>query len=131
MGILNFVKFYSFPHSFCSVYMCILVCPLQHYESGVLVLLLRLAKELYFRNSEEIIAILDLLNRLVSFNTVIYFATVFSFVVAVPRFLILNSLLYSACQSISDNYFSLPTIFACSILKRFHDFCCQTITFAN
>ncbi|KAG6410877.1 hypothetical protein SASPL_128950 [Salvia splendens] len=44
---------------------------LQHTESGVLVLLLRLAKELYMQNPEEVIFILDLLSRLASFNTAI------------------------------------------------------------
>ncbi|KAL1554389.1 hypothetical protein AAHA92_14953 [Salvia divinorum] len=43
----------------------------EHTESGVLVLLLRLAKELYMQNPEEVIVILDLLSRLTSFNTAI------------------------------------------------------------
>ncbi|XP_042000669.1 uncharacterized protein LOC121750240 isoform X1 [Salvia splendens] len=43
----------------------------EHTESGVLVLLLRLAKELYMQNPEEVIFILDLLSRLASFNTAI------------------------------------------------------------
>ncbi|XP_041997267.1 uncharacterized protein LOC121747315 isoform X2 [Salvia splendens] len=43
----------------------------EHTVSGVLVLLLRLAKELYMQNPEEVIVILDLLSRLASFNTAI------------------------------------------------------------
>ncbi|XP_057788584.1 uncharacterized protein LOC131005591 isoform X2 [Salvia miltiorrhiza] len=40
----------------------------EHTESGVLVLLLRLAKEFYMQTPEEVIVILDLLSRLASFN---------------------------------------------------------------
>ncbi|XP_047941076.1 uncharacterized protein LOC125188339 isoform X2 [Salvia hispanica] len=43
----------------------------EHTVSGVLVLLLRLAKELYMQNPEEVVVILDLLSRLASFNTAI------------------------------------------------------------
>lgn len=43
----------------------------QYPQSGVLVLLLRLAQELYLDSTEEVLVTLDLLSRLVSFNMVI------------------------------------------------------------
>lgn len=44
---------------------------MQYTESGVLVLLLRLAQQLYLDRTEEVLVALDLLSRLVSFNKVI------------------------------------------------------------
>lgn len=44
---------------------------LQYTQSGVLVLLLRVAQEMYPDGSEEVLATLDLFNRLVTFNKVI------------------------------------------------------------
>ncbi|KAL3621352.1 hypothetical protein CASFOL_036264 [Castilleja foliolosa] len=43
-------------------------------ESGVVVLLLRLAQELYMQNPEELIVILDLLSRLVTFNMAVCYS---------------------------------------------------------
>ncbi|KAL8556343.1 hypothetical protein ACS0TY_003962 [Phlomoides rotata] len=47
---------------------------LQYTESGVLVLLLRLSQELHMQNLEELVTILDLLSRLVNFNTAICYS---------------------------------------------------------
>ncbi|KAL6545953.1 hypothetical protein OROGR_009827 [Orobanche gracilis] len=44
----------------------------EYKESGILVLLLRLAQDRYMQNTEELINILDLLSRLVTFNKAIY-----------------------------------------------------------
>ncbi|CAL5402245.1 unnamed protein product [Camellia sinensis] len=41
----------------------------EYTQSGVLLLLLRLAQELYLNSTEEVLVTLDLLSRLVSFNT--------------------------------------------------------------
>lgn len=63
---------------FCSflllllIYIMLLLCLLQYQESGVLVLLLRLAQQLYLQNPEELLVILDLLSRLVTFSKVMY-----------------------------------------------------------
>ncbi|XP_073292764.1 uncharacterized protein [Primulina huaijiensis] len=46
----------------------------EYTESGVVVLLLRLAQELYTKNFEEVHAILDLLSRLVTFNMAVCYA---------------------------------------------------------
>ncbi|OVA06310.1 hypothetical protein BVC80_8889g25 [Macleaya cordata] len=46
----------------------------EYMQSGVFVLLLRLAREFYVNTYEEIVAILDLFYRLVSFNTAVCFA---------------------------------------------------------
>ena len=46
---------------------------MQYTQSGVLVLLLRLAQELYLDSTEEVLVTLDLLSRLVSLNMVIIF----------------------------------------------------------
>ncbi|KAB1207586.1 hypothetical protein CJ030_MR7G022888 [Morella rubra] len=46
----------------------------EYAQSGVLVLLLRLAQELYLDKSEEVFLTLDLLSRMVSFNTAVCFA---------------------------------------------------------
>ena len=46
---------------------------MQNTQSGVLVLLLRLAQELYLDSTEEVLVTLDLLSRLVSLNIVIIF----------------------------------------------------------
>ncbi|GMP64171.1 hypothetical protein CsSME_00025565 [Camellia sinensis var. sinensis] len=43
---------------------------LVYTQSGVLLLLLRLAQELYLNSTEEVLVTLDLLSRLVSFNTI-------------------------------------------------------------
>ena len=43
----------------------------QYAQSGVLVLLLRLAQEMYLESSEEVLLAFDLLSRLVTFNMVI------------------------------------------------------------
>ncbi|KAI3446215.1 hypothetical protein Pfo_002880 [Paulownia fortunei] len=48
----------------------------EYTESGVLVLLLRLAQELYVQNPEELIVILDLLSRLVTFNAAVCYSLV-------------------------------------------------------
>lgn len=52
------------------LYVCLLQPTESGIESGVLVLLLRLAQEFYVQNPEEVIVILDLLSRLASFNMV-------------------------------------------------------------
>ncbi|GFP89006.1 nucleoporin nup188 homolog [Phtheirospermum japonicum] len=46
----------------------------EYTESGVVVLLLRLAQELYVQNPEERIVILDLLSRLVNFNMAVCYS---------------------------------------------------------
>ncbi|KAG6709285.1 hypothetical protein I3842_06G125100 [Carya illinoinensis] len=46
----------------------------EYAQSGMLVLLLRLAQELYLDKSEEVFLTLDLLSRMVSFNTALCFA---------------------------------------------------------
>ncbi|XP_073159038.1 uncharacterized protein [Henckelia pumila] len=46
----------------------------EYTESGMLVLLLRLAQELYTKNFEEVHAILDLLSRLTKFNMAVCYA---------------------------------------------------------
>lgn len=46
----------------------------EYEQSGVLVLLLRLAHELYLESNEEVILTLDLLRRMVSFNTAVPFS---------------------------------------------------------
>ncbi|XP_015893450.3 uncharacterized protein LOC107427578 [Ziziphus jujuba] len=46
----------------------------EYTHSGVLVLLMRLAQELYVDSSEEVLLTLDLLFRMVSFNTAVCFA---------------------------------------------------------
>ncbi|KAL8060239.1 hypothetical protein ABFX02_02G012000 [Erythranthe guttata] len=46
----------------------------EYPESGVLVLLLRLAQQLYLQNPEELIVILDLLSRLVTFSTAVRYS---------------------------------------------------------
>ncbi|KAG8368145.1 hypothetical protein BUALT_Bualt15G0014600 [Buddleja alternifolia] len=46
----------------------------EYTESGLLVLLLRLAQDLYMKNSEELIVILDLLSRLVTFNKAVCYS---------------------------------------------------------
>ncbi|KAJ7978575.1 Nucleoporin like [Quillaja saponaria] len=46
----------------------------QFAESGVFILLVRLAQEMYLNSNEEVLCILDLLSRLVSFNTAVCFA---------------------------------------------------------
>ncbi|GMP64170.1 hypothetical protein CsSME_00025565 [Camellia sinensis var. sinensis] len=43
----------------------------EYTQSGVLLLLLRLAQELYLNSTEEVLVTLDLLSRLVSFNTAV------------------------------------------------------------
>lgn len=62
-----------FPHS--RYVLCL--SSLQYSESGVLVLLLRLAQEPYKQNPEELVIILDLLSRLVTFNMVFYILVAF------------------------------------------------------
>ncbi|KAL0422870.1 UNVERIFIED_CONTAM: hypothetical protein Slati_3309900 [Sesamum latifolium] len=46
----------------------------EYTESGVLVLLLRLAQQQYTQNTEELIVILDLLSRLVTFNVAVCYS---------------------------------------------------------
>ncbi|KAL3843385.1 hypothetical protein ACJIZ3_000788 [Penstemon smallii] len=46
----------------------------EYSESGVVVVLLRLAQDLYLKNSEETIVVLDLLSRLVTFNTAVCYS---------------------------------------------------------
>ncbi|XP_011088558.1 uncharacterized protein LOC105169752 [Sesamum indicum] len=46
----------------------------EYTESGVLVLLLRLAQQQYAQNTEELIVILDLLSRLVTFNVAVCYS---------------------------------------------------------
>ncbi|KAL0334623.1 UNVERIFIED_CONTAM: hypothetical protein Sradi_4674200 [Sesamum radiatum] len=46
----------------------------EYSESGVLVLLLRLAQQQYAQNTEELIVILDLLSRLVTFNVAVCYS---------------------------------------------------------
>lgn len=45
----------------------------QYTQSEVLVLLMRLAEELYFERNDEVLLILDLISRMVTFNTVFFF----------------------------------------------------------
>lgn len=55
---------------YCITYYVVL---LQYSQSGLLVLLLRLAQGTHLDSSDEVFAILDLLSRMVSFNVVIEF----------------------------------------------------------
>lgn len=44
----------------------------QYTQSEVLVLLMRLAEELYFERNDEVLLILDLISRMVTFSTVFF-----------------------------------------------------------
>ncbi|BFG42271.1 hypothetical protein CerSpe_285450 [Prunus speciosa] len=46
----------------------------EYTQSEVLVLLMRLAEELYFERNDEVLLILDLISRMVTFNTAVCFA---------------------------------------------------------
>lgn len=89
---------YSYLCSYTSLYIYLSVFPqsrfvlclssLQYTESGVLVLLLRLSQELYMKNPEELVITLDLLSRLVTFNTVFYlFLTFIAECIAYSKYL--------------------------------------------
>lgn len=53
---------------------------MKYTQSGVLVLLLRVAQEMYPDGSEEVLVILDLISRLVTFNKVSYTAVFFKLI---------------------------------------------------
>ncbi|KAL7002582.1 hypothetical protein U1Q18_003734 [Sarracenia purpurea var. burkii] len=59
---------FSMEHSRPALKSALIVLPSQYTQSGVLVLLLRLAQELYLDSTEEVFVTLDLLSRLVSNN---------------------------------------------------------------